>query len=46
MPSEVCIRQYCMGEFEAKTSSVNVNGYKIYVCIKSSKISGSCNSGF
>jgi len=33
-----------MGEFEAKT--VNVYGNKIYVCIKSSKIPGSCNSGF
>jgi len=33
-----------MGESEAKTT-VNVYGNKIYVCIKSSKISGSCNSG-
>jgi len=45
MPSEVCIRQYCMGEFAAKTTVI-VYGNKIYVCIKSSKISGSCNSGF
>jgi len=45
MPSEVCIRQYYMCEFEAKTT-VNVHGNKIYVYIKSSKISGSCNSGF
>jgi len=29
-----------MGEFEAKTT-VNVYGNTIYVCIKSSKISGS-----
>jgi len=34
-----------MGEFDAKTT-VNVYGNKIYVCIKSSKISGSCNSVF
>jgi len=34
-----------MGEFEAKTT-VNVYGNKIYFCIKSSKISWSCNSGF
>jgi len=33
MPSEVCIRQSCMGEFEAKTT-VNMYGHKIYVCIK------------
>jgi len=45
MPSEIYIRQYCMGESEAKTT-VNMHGNKIYVCIKSSKISGSCNSGF
>jgi len=34
-----------MGQFEAKTT-VNVCGKKTYVCMKSSKISGSCNSGF
>jgi len=44
MPSEIRIRQ-CMGEFEEKTT-VNVYGNKIYVCIKSSKISRSCNTGF
>jgi len=33
-----------MGEFEAKTT-VSVYGNKIYICIKSSKMS-SCNSGF
>jgi len=44
MPSEVCIRQ-CMGAFEAKTT-VNVYGNKTYVCINSSKFSGSCNSSF
>jgi len=32
-----CIRQWCMGEFEVKTT-VNVYRNKIYVCIKSSKI--------
>jgi len=36
MPPEVCIRQYCMGEFEAK-KTVNVYGNRICVCIKSSK---------
>jgi len=34
-----------MGYFEAKTT-VSVYGNKVYVCIKSSKISGPCNSGF
>jgi len=34
-----------MGEFEAKTT-VSVYRNKIYVCIESSKISESCNSGF
>jgi len=34
-----------MSESEAK-KTINVYGNKIYVCIKSSKISGSCNSGF
>jgi len=34
-----------MGEFKAKTT-VNVYGNKIYGCIKSTKISRSCNSGF
>jgi len=34
-----------MGEFELKIN-VNVYGNKIYVCIESSKISVSCNSGF
>jgi len=34
-----------MGKFESKTT-VSVYGNKFYVSIKSSKISGSCNSGF
>ena len=34
-----------MGEFEVKTT-VNVYRNKIYVCIKSSKIPESCNSGY
>jgi len=34
-----------MSKFEAK-KTVSVYGNKIYVCIKSSKISGSCNSVF
>jgi len=34
-----------MGEFEGKTTG-NVYGNKIYVCIKLSTISESCNSGF
>jgi len=34
-----------MGEFEAKTT-VNMYRNNIYVCIKSSKIPGSRNSGF